>query len=127
MRIRRWRDSAGVKPGSQVRARLSAEGYEATADTLARLARVELSDDGAGGALATVAVPGGTLEVLGAEGLDLAELERRQGVARERLEEQIARAQSKLSNEGFVANAPADVVDAERSKLANLQAELETL
>ena len=35
--------------------------------------------------------------------------------------------QRKLSNEGFVAKAPPDVVQAERDKLARLQAELDAL
>ncbi len=46
VRVRRWRDSAGIKPGSRVSARLDADGYDATRETLARLARVELADDG---------------------------------------------------------------------------------
>ena len=44
-----------------------------------------------------------------------------------RLEAEIERAEGKLANEGFVAKAPAQVVDAERDKLARLQAELEAL
>jgi valyl-tRNA synthetase len=34
---------------------------------------------------------------------------------------------SKLANEGFVAKAPAAVVDGERTKLAHLQSEVEAL
>jgi valyl-tRNA synthetase len=126
VRIRRWRDFAGATPGRPLPAQLSAEGYERTANAVARLARLEFRDDG-DGAVASVAVPGGAVELLSADGLDLAGLERRHGAARERLEQQIARAQQKLANAGFVNNAPAAVVDAERTKLAELQAELETL
>ena len=40
---------------------------------------------------------------------------------------EIERAERKLANEGFVAKAPAAVVDAERAKLDGLRAELEAL
>ena len=48
--------------------------------------------------------------------------ERRRG-----LESEVARAESKLANEGFVANAPADVVASEREKLDRYRAELAEL
>jgi len=43
---------------------------------------------------------------------------------RERLRGEIARAEKMLANERFVANAPADVVDAEREKLERYRREL---
>ena len=46
---------------------------------------------------------------------------------REKLRAEVKRGEGKLSNEGFVAKAPADVVDAEREKLAAYRAELEEL
>ena len=45
----------------------------------------------------------------------------------ERLEKEIARAEGILANERFVENAPAQVVDAEREKLARYQRELDAL
>ena len=45
----------------------------------------------------------------------------------ERLEKEIARAEGMLANERFVQNAPADVVAAEREKLARYQRELDAL
>jgi len=45
----------------------------------------------------------------------------------ERLGKEIARAEGMLANERFVQNAPADVVDAEREKLARYQRELDAL
>ena len=45
----------------------------------------------------------------------------------ERLREEIARAEGMLGNERFVERAPADVVDAEREKLARYRRELEAL
>ncbi len=44
---------------------------------------------------------------------------------KKRLESEIARASGKLANEKFVAKAPADVIQAERDKLANYQDMLE--
>ena len=46
---------------------------------------------------------------------------------RERLRKEIARAEGMLDNERFVANAPTDVVDAERSKLERYRGELALL
>ena len=72
-------------------------------------------------------VPGGAIEVLPAEGVDLAEAERRRAAERERVLAEIARAEGKLANEGFVAKAPDAVVQAERDKLERLRRELEAL
>jgi valyl-tRNA synthetase len=126
--IRGWRDSVKARPGLIVQARLHAQGYEATAASVARLARLDLevSTDGAQ-PIASVAVPGGTLEVFSHEGLDLGAAERRREAERERLQAEVLRVQAKLANEGFVAKAPAAVVEGERTKLAHLQTELEAL
>jgi valyl-tRNA synthetase len=48
-------------------------------------------------------------------------------VERERLRKEIARAEAMLSNHSFVANAPSDVVEAERAKLARYTRELAVL
>jgi valyl-tRNA synthetase len=44
-----------------------------------------------------------------------------------RLRKEIGRAEGMLANERFVANAPPDVVEAERQKLARYRRELEVL
>ena len=46
---------------------------------------------------------------------------------RERLRKEIARAEGMLANERFVQNAPAEVVDAEREKLARYRRELDAI
>jgi valyl-tRNA synthetase len=46
---------------------------------------------------------------------------------RERLRKEIARAEKQLANERFVANAPAEVVDAERAKLERYRRELDAI
>jgi valyl-tRNA synthetase len=124
--LRGWRDSVGVKAGVTVSARLVAEGYEQTSEHLERMARISFSQDG-GDPVATVPVPGGAVEILPSEELDLEGANRRRAAQRAKLEAEIERARRKLGNDGFVAKAPAAVVEAERSKLAELQAELEAL
>ncbi len=126
--VRGWRDSVGARPGLVVPARLRAEGYESTLGAFERLARLELRDDEDGEApIASVAIPCGTLEVLTADGLDLAAAEQRREAARAKLEGEIARVQGKLANTGFVEKAPAAVVAGEREKLERLRAELGAL
>ena len=127
--VRSFRNDAGVKPGQRLPARLAADGYAQTAPLVARLARLDLEAASTNGAdpAAVVPVPGGAIEVLPAEGVDLAEAERRRAAERERVLSEIARAESKLANEGFVAKAPDAVVQAERDKLERLRRELEAL
>jgi valyl-tRNA synthetase len=72
-------------------------------------------------------VPGGTVEILPSSDVDLDAAERKRAAERTRLEAEIERAQQKLSNGGFVSKAPAHVVQAERDKLQQLEAELQAL
>jgi valyl-tRNA synthetase len=126
--LRAWRDVAGVKAGAVVSAKLLAAGYGETADHVARLARLKL-DGASNGAetVATVAIPGGTVEVLASEQLDPEGAGRRLEQRRSKLRDEIERAERKLANRGFTAKAPANVVEAEREKLARLRGELEAL
>jgi valyl-tRNA synthetase len=124
--LRGWRDRVGAAAGKLVLARLEADGYETTAEHVARLARVEWSVDG-GEPVATVGVPGGSIAVLASEAVDLEAAARRAAAQRVRLEQEIARAESKLANRGFLDKAPAAVVEAEREKLERLKRELADL
>ena len=124
--LRAWRDSVGCAPRVLVPGRLEAPGYEDTGELVARMARFEL-DGRPGEAQATVAVPGGTVAVLEADGLDLGAAGRELEGRREHLRSEIARAEGRLANRGFVEQAPPAVVEAERSKLAALRTELESL
>jgi valyl-tRNA synthetase len=123
--LRGWRDFAGVKAGVTVPARLAAPGYRGTAEHIARLGRVELSANGAAAPVATVAIPGGVVEILPSDELDLGGAERKLAARREQLEVEIGRAEGKLANQGFLDKAPPEVVQAERDKLQRLTAELE--
>jgi valyl-tRNA synthetase len=124
--LRGWRDHAGVRAGVHVSVRLAATGYEETASQVARLARVDLSADG-GDPVASVPVPGGAVEILASEAVDVEALERKRAGERARLGKEIALAERKLANQGFVSKAPSAVVEAERDKLERLRADLEAL
>jgi valyl-tRNA synthetase len=124
--LRGWRDSVGATPGRAVPGRLEAEGYERVAGHVARLARFEFSENG-GEPVATVGVPGGNVAVLATDVVDVAAEQRRVVERRATLEKEIARAEGKLANQGFVAKAPAAVVEAERAKLERLRSELDEL
>jgi valyl-tRNA synthetase len=119
--IRAWRDGAGVKPGERLAAALP-DGLEPVA--VARLARLDL-DGERDGEPATVLTPAGAVEIWG--GVDPEEEARKREAQRVQLEGEIARAEGKLANDGFVAKAPETVVAAERGKLERLRAELAAL
>ena len=126
--LRTWRDSVGVKAGAIVPGVLRATGYEETAARVAALARFDLrSDDNGSEPVATIAIPGGAVAVLASDAVDLGAADRKLAQQRETLAKEIERAAKKLSNEGFVAKAPAAVVAAERDKLERLRAELDAL
>ena len=124
--IRRWRDLAGLKAGVQLSARLAAGGYEQTADHVAGLAKLSLVQDGAA-ALVSVPIEGGAVEILPGDNFDPSAAERKLAAERTRLELEIERSRAKLANEGFVAKAPPQIVQAERDKLARLHSELQAL
>jgi valyl-tRNA synthetase len=89
------------------------------------MARLDLAGDGE--LTATVPFTGGAAEIRAGALVDPAEEERKREAERERLRGEIARAESKLANEGFVAKAPNHLVAAEREKLDRLRRELEAL
>jgi valyl-tRNA synthetase len=125
--LRRYRDDVGAPAAAWIPAVLAAEGYEATGEHIARLARFELVGQDGAEPVASVAVPGGSVHVLPTESIDAGEAERRRGAQREALEREIKRAEGKLANEQFVAKAPAAVVEGERAKLERYRAELAEL
>ncbi len=118
--LRRWRDLAGVKAGSVLSAR--AENGKRPHELVGRLARFSFVDAEAD-AVASV----GRVEVLPSDEIDADQVRGRIEERRSTLRAEVERGERKLANEGFVAKAPADVVDAEREKLAGYRAELEEL
>jgi valyl-tRNA synthetase len=124
--LRVWRETSEVRPADFVPARLEADGYGDMLPTVARLARLDLSPDG-GEPVASVPIPGGAVQVLAGGGFDPDAAERRRQERRSKVQAEIDRAEAKLANQGFVDNAPAEVVQAERDKLAALREELAAL
>jgi valyl-tRNA synthetase len=100
-----------------------AAGAGAPHPLVARLARLEVDGAGAVDAIASVA----SLEILPSEGLEAAAVEERMAERRRKLESEVARAEGKLSNRGFVDNAPPEVVESEREKLERYRDELAEL
>jgi valyl-tRNA synthetase len=126
--LRRYRDDVGAPAAAKIPALLEAEGYEGIADQVARLARFEWSSNGADAeGAASVAVPGGAVKVLATEAIDPEEAARRRDQQRGKLLGEIKRGEAKLANQKFVDRAPAEVVEAERQKLARYREELDRL
>jgi valyl-tRNA synthetase len=118
-RLRAWRDLAGVPAATVLAARV--EGVDPP-EFVARLARFEFSPDGVD-PVASI----GPVRVLPSERLDAAAVAGRLEKRREELRSEVERAERKLGNEGFVAKAPAEVVEEERGKLERYRAELAEL
>ena len=118
--LRRYRDEAGVPARATLRARMS--GESPLGGHIGRLARVEFTDDG-DEAVATV----GSVAVLPSEDISAEDQAARVDARRSALQGEIARAEGKLANDGFVKKAPPEVVERERAKLERFRAELESL
>jgi len=118
-RLRAWRDLVEAPAATVLPAR--AEGLEPR-EFVGRLARFAFGRDG-GDPVAAV----GPVKVLASAEIDAAAIAARLEARREELRSEVARAEGKLSNEKFVARAPAEVVEEERQKLERYRAELEEL
>jgi valyl-tRNA synthetase len=120
--LRRWRELADVPAGATLSARATGE---APHELVARLARFSFDGggDGAGKPVAKV----GEVEILASGELDSEAVSRRLEERRAGLRSEVERAERKLANRGFVAKAPAEVVEDERRKLERYRAELEEL
>jgi valyl-tRNA synthetase len=122
--VRSWRDAGGVKPGAFLAARIDGLDDDLVA-LVARLARLTPVTDDDRSPVTVIPVRGCQVELL--EGVDPEEAAAKVQAARKALSAEIARAEGKLNNQGFVAKAPDAVVAAEREKLDRLRAELAAL
>ncbi len=93
---------------------------------LGKLSEVQIVDDMPADAMAPVAVVGEIRMMLKVE-IDIAAERERLAKEIEKLEKQISIAQGKLAIDGFVARAPAAVVEQEKQRVADFSATLEKL
>jgi valyl-tRNA synthetase len=118
-RLRAWRDLVDVPVASVLPARV--DGVDPPG-FVARLARFDFFADGAE-PVASV----GPVQVLPSERLDGEAVAERLGRRREELRAEVERGERKLGNVGFLAKAPAEVVEEERGKLERYRTELAEL
>jgi valyl-tRNA synthetase len=120
-RLRAWRDLVEVPVASTLPARV--DGVEPQ-EFVGRLSRFEFAaGDGDGTPVAAV----GPVKVLDSDEIDAGAVAERLERRREELRAEVERGERKLANEGFVAKAPAEVVEEERGKLERYRAELDDL
>ena len=124
--LRSWRSGANVKPGAQLGAKIDSAALDADGALIARLARLDIAAFD-GDVTDSIAVPGGTIEISAGDAIDVEAQQRERAQRRSALEGEIKRAESKLSNEAFVAKAPAELVAGEQAKLDRLREELAAL
>jgi valyl-tRNA synthetase len=118
-RLRAWRDLAGVPAGAKLAAVI--DGVEPPS-FVSRLSRFEFDGIGAE-PVASV----GPVRVLDSDQLDAGAVAERLEKRRAELAAEVERGERKLGNEGFVAKAPAEVVEEERGKLERYRTELAEL
>lgn len=133
--LRNHRDLIGAPAASVLKARLSAdaealERYQRSIDTIGRLARFDLEfgdrsenrDD-----RATLALAGALVVLMPSDDVDPDEARRRREAKIAELSTELARAEGKLADDGFVDKAPEAIVQAERDKIERFKRELDEL
>ncbi len=128
---RNLRGEMGISPAQRTPLLVAGGGDEIAEfapilQALGKLSEVQIVDDMPADAVAPVAVVGETRMMLKVE-IDVAAEKERLKKEIEKLEKQISIAQGKLSNEGFVARAPAAVVEQEKQRVAEFTATLDKL
>jgi valyl-tRNA synthetase len=118
-RLRAWRDLVEAPASAVLDAR--AEGARPH-EFVGRLSRFQFEENG-GDPVAAV----GPVKILASADIDAEAVGARIEARRAELRAEVARAEGKLGNERFVANAPAEVVAEERQKLERYSRELEEL
>ena len=130
-RLRYYRDILETPPSALLPARIIPRDadahslYQRSRAIIQRLARIDYEvTKGAPDSGLVLAIPGATVELLPSEVIDPKRRKSKIGTYIERLRAELARARGKLENAGFVENAPDEVVQQERDKLARFEREL---
>ena len=128
---RNLRGEMGLSPAQRMPLLVAGGGQEISEfapilQALGKLSEVKIVDDMPADAVAPVAVVGETRLMLKVE-IDVAAERERLKKEIEKLEKQISIAEGKLANEGFVARAPAAVVEQEKQRVAEFTATLDKL
>ncbi|GGJ25324.1 valine--tRNA ligase [Deinococcus roseus] len=126
---RSLKNELGLAPQDKVQVSISGEGLDtikANAYVVEGIARVELVDSIAGKVLSQV-VPGVIVSAPVEGTVEIGEWIVRQKKRLQETEKQIKQAQGKLNNAGFVANAPQEVIEEERRRVAEFSAQKDRL
>jgi valyl-tRNA synthetase len=128
---RNLRGEMGISPAQRTPLLVAGGGDEISEfapilQALGKLSEVQIVNEMPADAVAPVAVVGETRLMLKVE-IDVVTERERLKKEIEKLEKQISIAQGKLANEGFVARAPAAVVEQEKQRVADFTATLEQL
>ncbi|HEX7059641.1 MAG TPA: valine--tRNA ligase [Solirubrobacterales bacterium] len=119
-RLRAWRELVEVPVASVLSARVEGGGPQ---EFVGRLSRFEFSGENSADPVVSI----GSVKVLPSAEIDAEAVQSRLEKRRKELRSEVERAERKLSNEGFVAKAPAEVIEEERGKLERYRAELDRL
>jgi valyl-tRNA synthetase len=132
-RLRSYRNIIGVPAAARLPARFLPEDdtrgiYERSRATIERLTRFDFADgaDGGGTGL-NLAIPGAAVELLPTDAIDVDVAKGKIATRVEHLRAEKESAERRLSNRAFVENAPREVVDQWREKLAGFERELSEL
>jgi valyl-tRNA synthetase len=130
-RLRSYRNIIGVPAAARIPARLVPNGdgesaYESARIIIERLARFDFVSDSDGAGL-KIAIPNASVELLPSEAVDLDQARAKIAGYIEHLRSEKEGAERRLGNRSFVENAPAEVVEQWREKLAAFERELADL
>jgi len=124
--VRAWRSRHGMSPRTPLTVAMDGIALGELAPAFAGLANVAVGEVDADAP--ALALGPGQLRIAAAVGeLDSGAEAARLTAELERVEGELARAESMLANERFVARAPAELVDAEREKVRRFRAERDVL
>ena len=110
-RLRNYRDSVGAPPSARIPARIVGEAPDDFLDAVGRLARFDITTDGADGeVVGSIGLQGATVEVLPSDTVDPAEARARIEAERARLQSRDRTGNGQAREQGFTDKAPPQLV-----------------